>query len=250
MNQQNNGIMIVSSEEDIRNYLELYQPGLNLKDSGLIDGTLYFRMRYKKNSYEILDPFQNDDKNTKTQNEIADQYQISIEYNEPDLIYPKVRELGSKIKSSLPIIKSHLPRIITLQDLHLNKDESLCLCTYTEYETKYKDGIPINVLIEDLIIPFFYYQSYLSTYFKEPWKAYSHGYLGLMEYLTDNKSEPSIVDLTLSLMPEESKEKLKLKRPSSKRACICGSGLPGIKCHHNAIIGAKILYQHLQSKIS
>lgn len=246
MHQQDHGIQVISDKSQILEYLELAQPNLKLESSSLIKGRLVFAMREVEIGYELLDPsIHYDDPRI-----IQDEYFISIEWNIINKPYPVVKEDGNRICDSFKWLSKKVAWISHLRDLHLyEEDNSLCLCTNSEYEIRYPEGIKINELIEELIIPFFYYQSYLQRNLKEPYSGRGHGILGILEYLEESRQIPQLDKITFEILQREYPQTLnsiRVKKPSSSRMCICGSNRKGKKCHWSATRGAKLLYEYIQ----
>jgi hypothetical protein len=248
MPQQNHGIQVISSKTEIEKYLRQAQPKLRLVSENRIEGVLVFAMKILSGQYILLDPLVNHIANSTV---IQDEYTISIEWNQNGKPYPIVKELGNRIINSLPILMRKLPSIKDLTDLHVYKeDNSLCLCASSEYEVRFPCGIKINEVIEDLVIPFLYYQSYLTKHFKEPYSGRGHGVLGILEYLDESRNIPKVGEITFSSMQRNYPRALDLirrKKPSSNRNCICGSSIKGKKCHWSATRGAKILYEYCKN---
>ncbi len=247
MHHQNHGIQVVSSKIEINKYLEQAQPKLKLVSDCRIEGNIIFAMKSLGEKYQLLDPQLKYPDNSDV---IQDEYTISIEWNQEGRKYPAVKEVGNRIIDSFAVLSKKIPSIKDITDLHLYEDDStLCLCTNTEYDVRYPDGILIRDLIEDLIIPFLYYQSYLNIHFKEPYPGRGHGALGLLEYLSENRTNPKAIDITISSLQNyfpQMWEIINKKKPSSSRHCICGSSIIGKKCHRSAIIGAKLVYLRMQ----
>ena len=246
MHQPNHGIQVISDKSEILEYLESRQPALTLESNCLIKGKLAFAMREVKGGYELLDPsISHDDPDI-----IQDEYLISIEWNIPNKPYPVVKEIGDRIVGSFKSLSKKVSWVRSLRDLHLyEEDNSLCLCTNTEFEIRYPIGIKVIELIEDLIIPFFYYQSYLQRNLKEPYSGRGHGVFGILEYLEENRQISQLDRITFEILQRDYPQTLnsiRVKKPSSNRTCICGSNRKGKKCHWSAIRGAKLLYEYIQ----
>ena len=140
MSPPNHGTKIISSIKEIVEYLTLAHKGLRLIDSNNIQGTLNFAMKMQAGGYQLIDPcIKYSDLNI-----IQDQYKVWIKFNSTDIEFPKVWEIGGRIKKSLDHISKKLPKFQTITDLHVYEDGSLCLCTPTHFYLKYKDGISIQ----------------------------------------------------------------------------------------------------------
>jgi hypothetical protein len=106
------------------------------------------------------------------------------------------------------------------------------------------------VFLEQLAIPYLFGLSYVEEFGKWPWGEYNHGGLGLLEFYADDAgqiSKEGFGEVLASLRADSnwSDYHRQLKKPSAKRACICGSGKAFGKCHHRAWRGLKNLISGL-----
>ena len=111
---------------------------------------------------------------------IADSYKVRIELKASALSeMPRVRETGSRIKQ---VAKS---RKIDLADLHTYDDGTACLCVKPDEAVYFPDNFHFQKFIEELVVPFFYANSYFEQYGNWPWETYSQGSLGWLEWYFD-----------------------------------------------------------------
>ena len=111
---------------------------------------------------------------------------------------------------------------------------------------KFPSGARLLTFVEDLAIPYLYGLSYVDEFGKWPWGEYSHGGLGILEYYADNPAQDAKQEFEGVLTslradggwPGYHKQ---LRKPSSKRLCICGSGKAFGRCHRQAWHGLRSL---------
>lgn len=111
---------------------------------------------------------------------IQDSYEIEIDFNNANLL-PTIYNTDNRILNYSKLHK------IQTADLHLKPNGSLCLChTLQEKSFFNADTRKLNVFeFIILVIQFFYAHSYFEKNKKEPWKGYSHGFFGTIEYLSE-----------------------------------------------------------------
>ena len=228
------GISIELSAQGIQ-WLHDNHPDLSYsKEQGRIYGELFFRMYYadsEPDSY-VINPnnsYQHGDGII-----IEDCYEIEVDLSQNRFI-PFAKEVGGKILKT-----QEKWGISNLADLHVYHDGSLCLCVGTEEHSKMPNGFKLEDFFTNLLIPFFYYQSYYHEYGKEPWKSYSHDYLGILESYLNFQSPQSRNQIfsVVEYLPSKIKEKLlKNGRLKGHHPCLCGSGVISRRCHKRAFWG-------------
>jgi hypothetical protein len=166
--------MIISSED--KNFISNF-PSLKFENGDrLLVGELSFVARYNKKSskrYVIYDKYSSviEDKYL-----ICDSYDIEIDLFSVN-IYRSVRETGRKIEKTAEIRK------VTFDYLHYYKDtQKVCVFGYLDE----KQDIGLKEFLGEVVIPFFYDQSFYCKYGKWPRGTYSHGCLGILENYYDN----------------------------------------------------------------
>jgi hypothetical protein len=107
------------------------------------------------------------------------------------------------------------------------------------------------VFVEELAVPYLYGLSYYEGHGKWPWPDYSHGGLGLLEFYAERPQEQTSEDLAEVLAAFRRERNWKeyhkqLRKPSSKRACLCGSGRPFDTCHNRAWLGVTHMRTELE----
>lgn len=199
----------------------------------IISGELHFSMYYSADEPGyVLHP--DDSYASKDGIIIQDVYEIEVDLSQPKFL-PPVRELGGRIFVSKE--KWDIENII---DLHLYSDGTACLCPPSEIPAKFPNGFDLRDFIEDLIVPFFYYQSFFEKYGREPWKAYSHGYLGILESYYNDQAPTSLQTIQdyLTFLPEGIRADIRRNiKAKGHHLCKCGSGKKFRKCHQEVLYG-------------
>jgi hypothetical protein len=212
----------------VENYPDLYFDPEKL----LISGEFRFRMYYseKELGYVI-----NPDSSFENKNGIMieDVYQIEIDLS-GNTFLPLVQEIGGRILKS-----KERWGIDKLEDLHIYPNGILCLCIKTEEQLKMPDGFNLKDFFENLLIPFFYYQSFFEKFGWEPWKGYSHGSLGILEsYLHQKNPSPEMISLFFYYLSDRLKKCLANNiQFKGHEPCICQSKRKFRKCHRDAFLG-------------
>ncbi len=165
---------------------------------------------------------------------IIDNYEISIAVpaTYPDRL-PHVSELGGRVVAAA---KKHSKDVL---DAHWSSQNGACLCVKQEEKIKFPSGSDMVFFIENLVIPYFYGLSYFEEYGRWPWREYSHGCLGLLEFHAEDvadKTAEMIQELAVSFRNDAKWEKYRdhLLKPKPKRLCPCGSGKTFPDCHRGA----------------
>lgn len=212
------------NQEEIQKISQLY-PGLKFEkgeDIHTWEGLLKFDRIYR--GYRIIGSFE---------------CKIIILPGYPNII-PLVHEVGNRTEE---IAKKW--GISDLRDLHSNPSlyKSACLCVRQEEKIKFPPGSTFIDFMENLAIPYFYGLSYFNENGKWPWKEYSHGGLGLLEYHANDKTEinqEKIADIIRALRNDPSswrKYRKNLQRRVDGSKCICGSKKMFEQCHPDALQG-------------
>lgn len=224
----------IAITEDDKDWLRANYPDLYFDlDRSIIYGELFFRMYYsRREKFKYVVNPDNSYEN-KEGVVIQDIYEIEIDLSDPELL-PKVKEIGGRILSSQAKWK-----IANSADLHLFPDDTSCLCIKTEEQTKLPNGFILKDFFENLLIPYFYYQSFFEKYGREPWKGYSHGDLGFLEsYLRQKNPSPETINLFFFYLSEVLRKCLINNiRLKSDELCICHSKRKFRKCHKDAFLG-------------
>ena len=172
-------------------------PGLNCSLSRqVVWGTLPVRCSHVVGSGEV----RFDDAGP---NFLEDDYEIRIDFSKEDHFgCPKVFEESGKVAQLAK--REGIP----VKDLHVNSDEgsSCCLGIYPDYR-----WMSVADFLFDLVLPFFYWQTYRRETGAPPWDGFSHGNDGLREAMA-----------IVSSAAEKGRDR--------NGKCPCGSGKKYKKC--------------------
>lgn len=172
---------------------------------------------------------------------IQDEYQIEIILkNSEHSSLPQVYEKGGRIVATAGSRKRDL------RDLHINPDlgNVVCLCLNTEENDWLPNGFNLQDFFHNLVIPFFYGQSYFEKNEVWPYREYSHGVCGLLEgYLKRCDITKEKVQEFLGYLKKQKDWQLLQVRLDPKKevkghhSCICGSSNKFKNCHKDAFRG-------------
>jgi len=193
-------MVIDLSKEDI-SWLHKNHPDLELDDK-ILRGEVSFNREY---------------------NGIAISSTYSLEINlipKPESILPSVKEIGGDIKE----ISQELDLPIT--DLHINSDETICLCIDKKEREHFPNKFTIQDFFEKLIEPYLYWVSYYKKYKQSPWNDYAHGELGHLELYAEGGI--TLEELKKCITIERL---LSFKKYKGHHLCPCGSCKKLRDCH-------------------
>lgn len=156
-------------------------------------------------------------------NEISISSSYLLEINlesKQDSILPQVKELEGKIKKiaeelDLPIV-----------DLHINNDDTICLCIYEKEKDYFPNSFSVEVFFEQIVEPYLYWVSYYKKYKNPPWEGYAHFELGYLELFAENEICLENLKKHISL-----EKLLDYKNLKGHHLCPCGSGKKLRNCH-------------------
>lgn len=151
----------INLTNDDKTWIQNEYPSLKITSSK-IAGELCFQRTY--NNITMLDCFN---------------IEISL-YHSDFSILPKVKCLDDKIKNIADSLN------LKMDQLHTNNDESFCLTVYPKEKSFFINEVfTIKEFFVNLLEPYLYWISYYSKYKKAPWGEYSHGALGILEYISE-----------------------------------------------------------------
>jgi hypothetical protein len=135
-----------------------------------------------------------------------------------------------------------------LDDLHTYADGTTCLCVKPAEAQYFPDKFCFQKFVEELVVPFFYAQSYFEQNGTWPWETYSHGSLGWLEWYFDQGAAlPTVIKGFINHLQSQSDWKRMHRTltrkggPKSHRACLCGSSKSYWNCHQKAFRGLRKL---------
>ncbi len=246
-----NNIFLLTNYPDL-NFVSLNQVAGKLKINATYDPTMNIVVINPKN-------YQNDS------SYIDDEYIIRIELpDNPQTHLPIVFETAGRIRAV-----GEKKGITNNLDLHLYKNGCVCLCPRPLLIERIINGKSKSLpsLLDELITPYFYQQSYFERFGHWPIKNYSHGFQAIFEYYfrESNKTGETnrqLLELCSASMKElamlESRPYLKVLveqkkeiKPTSK--CFCGSNRKYKKCHRrlftkDAKLGFSLYLSDLRKK--
>ncbi|MFH1601641.1 MAG: hypothetical protein ABIB61_01655 [Candidatus Shapirobacteria bacterium] len=205
--------------------------------SVVISGGLEFEMIYEpvENHFLVFPP-----KNYKGKGVlIEDRYGIKI-------VVPK------SISSDLPKVYAEGSRLIEvakqkslpIYDLHFSFDGSACLYVVGKEKEYFPNGFDFKIFINQLVIPFFYAQTYFQKFGKWPWGEYAHGIVGIFEWYNEQKiPNKSDVEQMLKRLRQSGEWGSIAERfdkgnwIKGHSRCLCGSGEKIRNCHKAALKG-------------
>lgn len=187
-------------------WLAANQPGLNfcVGQDGILEliGDLNFRMLYKsdKTGYII---------NPKVEELllgelIEDSYKIRIRFEKWEHSnLPQVFETDERIKKSWEKWEKGK------EDLHIHGNGACCLCIKIAEREYLPNGFNFPDFFNNLIIPFFFGQSYFGKKGNWPWYEWRHGYYAAFDwyYRNDKLSEEDIAEFVDFLKSHEKWDK-------------------------------------------
>jgi len=203
---------IILSDED-KAWLSSEYPSLNIQNKKL-SGEICFQRT--SDNISILECFN---------------IQVILKYNEKSIL-PKIICTDEKIEN----IANELNK--KLDDLHINHDNSFCLTVPQKERDFFEDGIfNIRDFFKNLVEPFLYWISYYQRYGKAPWSEYSHGILGIYEYIGEDDSLK--FKMMYKILKDEKQSLRKILKLYRQSQCLCGSNIKMRKCHNGIWQGIK-----------
>lgn len=152
----------------------------------------------------------------RTYNEISilDCYNIEVllKHNNVSML-PKVSCLDKKIVNIAKYLN------LEIDKLHINSDGSFCLTVYPKEKFFFTDGIfNIQEFFINLLEPYLYWISFYEKYKKLAWEEYSHGILGILEYIQEEHLDLKDIDNILKDNNISLREIISLNRQNN---CLC-----------------------------
>ena len=178
---------------------------------------------------------------------IKDSFEICIELPKNSKMFPLVKEVGGRIE------KIRVSRCLkNKQDLHVNPNETICLCPKPEEKRRFPGRVNLRKFINELVIPYFFALSYFEKTGKWPWGQYSHGPAGIMEYYLDhrNDNDSKLLDdclMAIGINPKEHFIK-SYAQLNGREPCVCKSGIKSKKCHPKALDGFRAIIEDSKLK--
>ena len=239
------------SGED-RKWVREHYPELAFREETplVLAGTLKFDMLYDPQAEQyVINPEGVVDLHGER---IKDSYEIEVRFEMSQFSsLPQVYERGGRVervahKHSLKIIDMHF-------NVHGDVCGAACLCLKMEEGKYLPEGFKLCDYFQNLLIPFFYAQSYFEKHNRWPWGEYSHEDLGYLEGYESIDSKESVLECVklLKKYPRWAeyekllKEKGKLK--IHRHYCFCRSGRKIRKCHPRVFQGLCKLKEDIET---
>ncbi|OHB14815.1 MAG: hypothetical protein A2431_00045 [Candidatus Zambryskibacteria bacterium RIFOXYC1_FULL_39_10] len=230
------------------NYPEL---GVETEDDGTlsIKGLLIFDMVFSDTSgLYIIKP---------TSEHLREGYRIQDKYKIKILFKPsEYSNLPQVFEESGHIEALSKQKNIKLIDFHINPTGSACLCLNTKEAVYLPNGFNIPDFFNNLVIPFFYAQSYFRDFEKWPWGEYGHGMAGILESYLEYEPTKENIEMILDAIEKFCnrshsnfnfyRERLRQKKIKGRNKCpVCNSGMRWEKCHAKSLAGFRKLKEHI-----
>ena len=236
-------------KDNDRKWLQAHYPDLKINskanESVEITGNLRFRMVFSgEGKPYVIDPPANYTDGIK----IEDEYKIKIELRGSEFSnLPQVYEYSDRIK------KVAEERKLKPEDLHINPSGAACLCIQQEESATLPNGFNFEDFFNNLVIPFFYAQSYFEKNNAWPWGQYSHGVWGLIEwYLQQENPTKQATEDFLGRLKKYNREWQLLcqflapkYRVKGHHQCACGKNEKFRNCHKQVLHGIWKLKQNI-----
>jgi len=235
-------------------WLRSNYPDLTLNESeeeyAVIEGLLKFDMVFHGDGKPyVINP---KEEHLKQGERIQDEYEIRIELKPSEHSnMPQVYETADRIKSVSLKKKSEL------MDLHINFSGSACICLNTKEKEFLPNGFNLADYFNNLVIPFFYAQSYFENTGKWPWGEYGHGVIGILESFLEYSATQENVEVMMVALKKFCKrnnlnfnfykEQLRQKKIKGRNQCPCNSGKKWGKCHNKSLEGLRLLREHINT---
>lgn len=213
------------------NWLKENYSGFKPKSDKILEGKISYRMLRLDGKY-LVNPSLEQIQKTETPGYIylCDTYDLRIEWEANNSIYPTAYEIGGKISG----VAKKLGKNLT--DMHQFPTESLCLGAVMDLGISFAKGFNLKAYVEEFLIPYLFAQTYYAKKQEWLWGDLSHGIWGLLEWLGRKNSfgEVDLKSTYESLKVFGGKEKITevlSVRCRNHKPCPCGSGKKTRQCH-------------------
>lgn len=172
--------------------------------------------------------------------------EILLSHNKQSIL-PKVKCLDNKIEKIAKSLN------LKMDQLHTNADGSFCLTVYPKEKSFFtNEQFNIQEFFTNLLEPYLYWICYYEKYKKAPWGEYSHGSLGIFEFIAEEDLNFRKIYRILKTNNISLRKVLSLYRQSK---CLCGEKKSKTeskirKCHNKAWIGIVKIKIALNQRLS
>ncbi len=234
------------TEEDLL-YLKQSQPDLKFIPPNKIVGRVNFAMDFNPKQFKGYRIYnQSDIEESDTL--IKDSYNIEIDTSVEN--YPlSCKCTDSRLEDHLKDIQEFdYLNIKNIHDLHINPDHTFCLGFALDFVGIDFKSLSLNQYLEDFIIPFLYYQSFLFRNKNEAWKGYGHGTpMALGEFMHQKRRDKELINNLVSSLPDSVKEQVMKFHVHYSNNCPCGSGKQWRNCHFKTAMGLKLIQKYMRA---
>lgn len=235
--------MKLTLEKSDTDWLLANYPELQIKKGGdkihVIEGVLCFDMVfYDRSGTYVIKP---ETEHLKEGHRIQDKYKIEIIIKPSEHSnLPQVYERGNRIDA---VAKS---RNLKMEDLHINTGGIACLCLNIQEEDYLPNGFNVADFLNNLVIPFFYAQSFFEKTGTWKWGQRGHGSIAFFEWYLKQEvtSKEKVEKLIVHLKKRGDWVKLQSRLLLSTEIkghheCLCGNkeNLRFRNCHKDALHG-------------
>ena len=164
--------------------------------------------------------------------EIKDRFQVRITCQNPlSKRVPALFEIGGRTNAIMAKWS-----IEDASDLHRNPEGSACVCVRQEERERFPAGADLAHFIEGLCRDYLYGLAFFEMHGHWPWGERSHGALGILEFYADTEiisSKEAIEEILPNLTAGNNWREFhrQVRRPSGRKACLCGSRRAFEVCH-------------------
>jgi len=218
------------SPNDLKWLKENY-PGLKQISDTTIEGRISYRALRLKGEY-FVNPSSEQIQSTNSSGYLylCDTYNVRIEWESKDSLYPTTYDIGGKISEVAR--KSGKNPI----DMHQFQNGSLCLAAITDLGVIFCAGFNLKVYVEEFLIPYLFAQTYYGKKQKWLWGDLSHGVWGLLEWLgrkdkLDDIDIRSTYEMLKIFGGKEKMMEVLSVRCRNHKPCPCGLGKKTRNCH-------------------
>lgn len=228
-------------------YLKQLQPELKFIPPNKITGMINFAMDFNPKEfkgYKIYNQIDEEESATL----IKDSYNIEIDISSENYL-PDCRCTDNRLETHLKELQEFkYLNIRNIHDLHINPDNTFCLGFTLDFIGIDFKNLALRQYLEDFIIPFLYYQSFLIRNKREAWKGYGHGTaMALGEFLHKQRVNKELLNNLIHKLPDTVKEEIRKIPVNYSNKCPCGSGKQWRNCHYKTALGLKLIQKYMKA---
>lgn len=213
------GNIVCLTEKDL-SWLKAEHPKMEIYSDKLI-GDFYFHRIF--NDIPILDRFF---------------IEILLKHDERSML-PKVKCLDDRIKNIAKTLG------LKMDQLHINSDGTFCLTVQPKERSFFSCGsFNLKEFFSELLEPYLYWICFYEKNEKAPWGEYSHGKLGILEFIAEENLNPLE---TRKILKDHNISEAEILSTSRQSQCWCNKQNKMRKCHQKALDGIKKIQKTLNS---